>query len=592
MKRIRLKPFLLTIMVSFVSLFLLLTIVPVYFGVFDIVNKQTSKSYLDLNQNNLRHITERLKELEGLALSISRDRVLRDHLDALVTKATYDLIVMNRELSAWLNNFIYINPYISSIQLFLDGSIPRVHGAERIQPLSSIDWMEQLAAVEKVDSMWLPQRIDYFSSKPDNQVLTYVMRLFNRKGDLSGYIEMNLKVTALWSLTEGKQIENLSSKRISFLYTSNGKLLASIAFNGNTPPIMAESWSFDFERLRTDDSFLERIDGEEYMFTNATDVDQRWRLIEIFPVDEVYRDVRFLRNLILLVGLGAFFLTFPIATLISNRIRRPVERLVKCFEKIGDADFTTRMDRNFITEFHQLSCGYNEMVQQIQSLLKRIELEHQAKCDAELRALQSQINPHFLYNTLDMINWMAIAKGNTEVSSMTTKLARLLRISLGRNDPIVTLLEELEHGRVYAQIQLERFANRFTYEEHIHEDFLDNLVPNIIIQPFIENAILHGFGNSWTQEACVMVSTEERESGCFALIVEDNGKGLDESQLLKSNSEECLYASEAHVYGIKNVSERIKMYFGDASGVKVSNRSPSGVRVEITIPIVLNRIQL
>jgi two-component system sensor histidine kinase YesM len=583
----KLKPFLLTVFISFASIFLLLAIFPVYFGVYSLITEQTSKSYLDLTYNNHQHITERLNKIEETTLSISTNRLLRQGLENHPTNTTYESIVEGRELYEWLNSYLYIHPYITSIQIYSSSRMPQTDGIERIKAITSIPWSEYLPQFDDGDSMWLTERVDRNVSSGEKTVLTYVMETFNRRGDVSGYVEVNMDEKSLWSLIEGKSNDLMSSNRMSLLFDRSGKLMTSNGFGESLANSNSSDWFLRNLDVNQFDTSLQKVNGKEYLqvFTPANRFD--WRLVEIIPVEDVFRNVNNLRNRIILIGICAILLTFPAASFISNQFKRPVVRLLESFRKVENVDFNERMPTHFIVEFQELSKAHNRMMREINRLLDRVEEEHLSKRDAELRALQSQINPHFLYNTLDMINWMAAMKGNKEVSFIAAQLAKLFRISLSKSNTFIPLEEELEHGMVYARIQQARFADKFEYTETIDDRFRSCYVPRIIIQPFIENAIIHGFVDDMEDTARVVVSAESLGEDRFMLVIEDNGKGLSRAGEHKPNAtKNMLYLSGSSGYGIQNVNERIKLYFGASYGATLKNREPNGVRVEIELPIV------
>jgi two-component system sensor histidine kinase YesM len=591
----KLKPFLVIILVSFVGFFLSLTILPVYFGVHNIITEQTSKSYLDLVHNNHQHITERLRKIEETSLSVSTDSLIRRGLENFPTNSIYESIVESRVMNEWINNILYIQPYITSIQVYAYGNIPKVWGTERIQSVSSIPWTEYMELFQEVDSIWLPARQDSFTSS-EEVVLTHAMEVFNRKGETSGYVEVNLDAKALWGLIEGRSTESVSSNRISVLFDRKGKLMTLNSFEKSLKEHVDPSlWLPGIKQLDREDFHLQSIEGEEYLFVNTPKSSYDWRLVEIIPVKEVYSNVNSLRKFMIIVSICTVLLAFPVATYISNRFIKPVDQLLQGFKRIETVNFGSRMPKHFIEEFYQLSLGYNKMVKQIQILLNQVEAEHRSKRDAELRALQSQINPHFLYNTLDMINWTAAMEGNKKVSKMASLLAKLFRISLSKTGPLIKLREELEHGRVYAQIQQARFSDKFEYVDHIPQEFRFYYVPRIILQPFIENAIIHGFNevdHENEEKAQVIVSTEAVDSDHYKLIIEDNGQGLKKNVTALSKHKKSMYLSGSSGYGIDNVSQRIKFYFGERYGVKLMERKPTGVRVEIILPIIRDLQQI
>jgi two-component system sensor histidine kinase YesM len=248
------------------------------------------------------------------------------------------------------------------------------------------------------------------------------------------------------------------------------------------------------------------------------------------------------------------------------------------------------LERHPIVEFDKLSQSFTQMAGQLRSLLDQLEIEYRKKRDLELKVLQSQINPHFLYNTLDMINWMAALKGNHEVSIMAANLARFFRISVSQGNMFIPLREELEHARAYAEIQKSRFRMQFVYREQVDELFKKAFVPKIIIQPVIENAFVHGFRGD-SNAAKITIRAEMAGEREFHLIVEDNGVGLNGGRPL-DESKAISGAAGKGGYGLRNVQERIQLHMGPSYGIQLENRAEGGARVVIKLPYVTSLEQL
>ncbi|MBO9609980.1 MAG: sensor histidine kinase [Paenibacillaceae bacterium] len=197
--------------------------------------------------------------------------------------------------------------------------------------------------------------------------------------------------------------------------------------------------------------------------------------------------------------------------------------------------------------------------------------------EAQLKALQAQINPHFLYNTLDSINWMALTRGANEISTMITALATYFRLSLNRGKDIVTVEDELNLAKVYLDIQKKRFP-QFDYDIRVEKTILPCLLPKLTLQPIIENALLHGIQNKADRQGTIIISGEQTEEG-IVVVVEDNGAGMDaefaETMLARPSKQ------TSKSYGLHNVLERIQLFAGDTSGIRIHSRPGEGTRVEI-----------
>ncbi|MBQ1424270.1 MAG: sensor histidine kinase, partial [Lachnospiraceae bacterium] len=199
----------------------------------------------------------------------------------------------------------------------------------------------------------------------------------------------------------------------------------------------------------------------------------------------------------------------------------------------------------------------------------------------ELKALQVQINPHFLYNTLDSISWMCEQGKNAEAVQMVNALARLFRISISRGHELIPIRSELQHAESYLQIQSQRFKDQFHYEFRTEEECLDYLCNKITLQPIIENAIYHGI-NGLVDDGEIIISVRS-DGDDIVMSVEDNGTGMSEEQIDAIMNKE--HSDRAGI-GIKNVNDRLKIYFGSAYGITIDSVPDEGTRVDIRMPKV------
>lgn len=584
-KTMALKHFLSIVLIMFNTLFLCLLTIPIYVIVNYIIAEHTSVMRLEMLLNNKQHLTYRLKQAEEITLSILTDKIFVTALDS-ESSDEYESIITVRNLDVLLDNYTFVKPDIRSIHIYND-KLSRLPGPkQRIFPLSEIPWKNELVHLETTDSIWLPSRKDTSSVSGSKDVITYIMKVSDRRTNFQCYIEVNLLESSLNNLIKSDQNNN-SYNRVLLVIDQEGQLMSKISTFINNLNLKDVDWLKSLPQNKNEGFSKISIEKNSYLYIYTAQKQPDWRLVEIIPTKDVYASARKVQTYILIIGIFALLLTFPLASYLSNRIMRPVSKLLEGFRKVENGNFDASTEKHFIFEFHQLTISFKSMVNKLETLLNRLNEEHNKKRDAEFRALQSQINPHFLYNTLDLINWMAAMKGNHDISVLAVRLSRLFRISLSKGNTFISLKEELEHAMLYSQIQQERFKNKFVYKEKVDPRLKLCHVPKIIIQPFIENSIIHGFNGSMEEEAIICVTGEILNKESYHLIIEDNGCGLsDDVDVLKSrpqNQEGSLVMSG---YGVQNVNERIQMYFGLKYGVELQNVATRGVRVVITLPMV------
>ena len=316
-----------------------------------------------------------------------------------------------------------------------------------------------------------------------------------------------------------------------------------------------------------------------YCITSVEDSD--WRVVGVSFVDElVNRNVSEMIRLSLLLAvvlLGAALFT---SWLLSSLLGRPLRGLASAMERFeADADHFTHRSVGGTREVQELSNSFGHMVLRIQQLMSTVRQEEVNLRKTELKALQAQINPHFLYNTLDSIAWMCEQGRNTDAVKMVHALARLFRISISKGHELIPIAKEIEHAESYLQIQKYRYKNQFTYEFDVDPACLDYYCNKITLQPIIENAINHGL-DLMVEEGCIWVQVlQDGEDILFR--VRDNGVGMSQEQLQAIFQRD---PKDRTGIGIKNVNDRLKIYFGKQYGLRITSELDVGTCVEIRMP--------
>lgn len=294
-----------------------------------------------------------------------------------------------------------------------------------------------------------------------------------------------------------------------------------------------------------------------------------------------------LKTKLFVVFLFAFFLFMLVVinAYISNRITVPIQKLEKSVNALEAGELDTEVYAGGSYEIQHLGRSIGEMARRIQTLMKDIVTEHESKRKSEFDTLQSQINPHFLYNTLDIIVWMIENEQKAEAVKVVTALARFFRISLSKGKSIIPVKDELEHVRNYLMIQQMRFKNKFTYRIESEPDVLKLASLKLMLQPLVENAIYHGM-EFMDGDGEIVVKAYLEEGGLWFTIL-DNGLGMTREQA------DSLLTEEAHTsskrgsgIGVKNVNERIRLYFGEEYGLTIQSEPDEGTCIRIHLPAI------
>lgn len=336
--------------------------------------------------------------------------------------------------------------------------------------------------------------------------------------------------------------------------------------------------------LYEDGNHLESFQGAKRIVTVKTVGYTGWKIVSIMPLADVSKNYYDFRSFIVFILLFTIFLMIFANFFVSSRIADPIKALeesVKELEK-GAMDVDIAVGGSY--EIRHLGNTIRSMVDEMRRLMDDIVAEHESKRKSELDALQSQINPHFLYNTLDSIVWMIENERYEGATSMVTALARLFRISLSKGRNIISVSDELTHAKNYLTIQKIRYKNKFTVDINAEPETLGLSTIKLIIQPLLENAIYHGM-EAMYDDGCISVSTYIKE-GALYIDVADNGIGIPPSTIEKLLAEETEERSGGSGVGLINVHQRIRLCFGNDYGLSIQSEPDSGTTVSIKLPCV------
>lgn len=317
------------------------------------------------------------------------------------------------------------------------------------------------------------------------------------------------------------------------------------------------------------------------IYSIASVGDSGWRAVGVSYVDElVNRNVNDMIRLTFWLAVVVLAVAVLTSWLLSRLMGKPLRGLASAMESFeADADHFTYRPVGGTREVQELSDSFEHMVLRIQELMTTVREEEINLRKTELKALQAQINPHFLYNTLDSIAWMCEQGRNADAVKMVHALARLFRISISRGHELIPIAKEIEHAESYLQIQMYRYKNQFTYTFDVDPDCLGYYCNKITLQPIIENSINHGL-ELMVEEGRIDVCVRQ-DGDDIVFSVQDNGVGMSEEQI------EAIMQhgpTDRTGIGIKNVNDRLKIYFGRNYGLHITSEPDVGTCVEIRMP--------
>lgn len=307
-----------------------------------------------------------------------------------------------------------------------------------------------------------------------------------------------------------------------------------------------------------------------------------WTVVDCVRVEELLRRSNEAQSIYVLVAIGLMAVALFFSRFVAKSITLPIQRLCDSMERVQEGDFSVSdivVDSE--NEIGSLTKSFNVMTHRIHELMEQNIREQEAKRKSELKALQSQINPHFLYNTLDSIIWMAEGKKNEEVVLMTASLARLLRQSISNEDELVSIGQEIEYVRGYLTIQKMRYKDKLEFQIKVEPSILHIRLIKLVLQPIIENAIYHGL--KYKESKGLLCVRGFMKNGNAVLQVIDDGVGMDQ-ETLDHIYERHKVDYHSNGVGIYNVQKRLQLYYGNEYGIVYESKPGEGTTATITIP--------
>lgn len=290
--------------------------------------------------------------------------------------------------------------------------------------------------------------------------------------------------------------------------------------------------------------------------------------------------------------LGFLIGLYPVLMLVSNIVSKPLHTLRVAMENFKQGDFSQKVEVMTQDEVGEASACFNTMVDDIRELIDKNYILALKERESELDVLQAQINPHFLYNTLDSLYWKATESGNDEIAEDILSLSQLFRLVLNRGDSIVLVKTEVELLEHYLHIQKMRFGKRLQYEISMDETILEEEIPKLILQPFVENAIVHGFEKAGGEYVLSVVGSKEEKRMTFQ--IKDTGVGMSKEQMeaIWDTADTRKYASQRiGRYAIKNVKERLELIYRENYELGIESTVGQGTTVTISVPCGLKEIK-
>lgn len=343
-----------------------------------------------------------------------------------------------------------------------------------------------------------------------------------------------------------------------------------------------------FPDQSSEDGYVLRTDGQPRFIVHTASLSTGWTIIGIAPLQEIVAEANGIRQLIIVSVVLSIVFAITLHYLLTKRLTRPIQLLQHKMRLTASGYLEAKVKPTGTDEIADLGQSFNIMVEQIKELLEQSIRKQQQLQKAELRTLQAQINPHFLYNTLDSIVWMAESGKNDAVIQLVKALSDLFRLSLNKGRDWVLIRTELAHAQSYLVIQQMRYRDILEYRIEVGSELQEYPILNMTLQPLIENALYHGIKNKRGKGLIVIGGYVE--DSAVILTVTDNGIGIssDRLDLLKHQLEEPIQSQEEDPpeggFGLQNVHQRLRLYFGSEYGLQLESIAGTGTTIFVRIP--------
>ncbi|MGD6802055.1 sensor histidine kinase [Rossellomorea vietnamensis] len=335
------------------------------------------------------------------------------------------------------------------------------------------------------------------------------------------------------------------------------------------------------------------LDNQDYIVTRQTSQVTGWTLIILTPVKELTAGINVLRMVVIISGVTGFIIFLVSSLFLSSFITRPIIKLTETMQQASAGSMTMNPSVTTANEINELNSTYNQLAKETNHLIKMVYEKEITRSRSELKALQAQINPHFLFNTLDALKWTLEEKDEEELAEFVVAMSELFRYTITKqtNGDWVTIHEETQHIENYMEIMKMRFGDQLKWNLFIEPRYQDVKIPKLLIQPLVENAVLHGAGN--TMDPCtISISVEPAEiNGYLIVMVEDDGPGI-ETEKMKAIQQAMLSGGvlsnqSGNGMAMTNVQKRLELYYPTQpkTGLEISSELGEGTKVWFVIPL-------
>ncbi|WP_017472482.1 sensor histidine kinase [Amphibacillus jilinensis] len=541
------------------SVLMIIIYVNYHVSVNEIINLTATQQQTNLDLIS-QNIDEKLRSIENNSVVLARQSSLNQVING---NRTYHQVYT---LTTDFSNSVYSNGSLHSIEIYLnDAPTNNIQNPVRYYELDQVNGLDWIDSLDNLSASWIGiQTVAMITG--EEPVISHARAIKNSRGQTQAIVILNLDPLIVESW-----LRSYSNASTLYLVNEHSHVLASTDHQG-----IGENYHPTVPLHTTSDPFLVE---QEQLIVSTELVPYQWNLIGVTPYQQLTAPSKKVAQHLLIMSTLLIILTFFGIRFLTRHLTQPIHQLTDLMNNYQLTRTMQNIPNDYQNEFAQLFNGYQNLIKRNERLHHSLIKKYRQHKRAELKALQANINPHFLYNTLDQLNWRAIERGDDDMSLMIELLGDMLRTGLSNGESILTLEEEINYVKKYLQLQSIKYNHAFQYTIDLDEHIKDVCIPKLTLQPFVENAIIHGFQE--TIDGKISINIFQRNNQVF-ISIRDNGVGATSFSKSKQKV-------KTGGYGIKNVRERLNNYFNYKATIMISNREQGGVEVQLTFPVIRDK---
>lgn len=541
-----------------------------YINSYNLIKKQMDNTTFNILHQTGSNIDILLEEYDSIIFNIKKDPIIQSYLKEEPSLDNFEKYEQQKEMINRVYDYILYEPGVESVFIVTEIGEKIEISKTLVKYDLNRDYKKNIYA-EGGKTLWLESNYENGYISAGSQInhllsmkpLGYIILNVSEESFSKVYSKMN-------AVKEGEVF--IVNKNLKIISAENDETLIKRATNQNS------------QTLFETDNTLININNKQFKLSWTNVNNDEWFLVYGTPIISYRETLYNLKGSLSVLILIGMIISTLLSILITRQFSRPIKKLNETMTQFGKGDLNVTYKVHSGDEIGTLGNSFNLMAENINELLEKVSSEKILKKEAELKSLRMQINPHFLYNTLETVNWMARVKGIPEVGDIVKSLAEMMRYSIDGSE-FSDLESELNNISNYLEIQKKRYGKSLIVKHLISEELLNVKTPKLILQPIIENALVHGFEET-EQEQLLIIEARKVDSYLLVNII-DNGCGMSEEKLQevrKKIQDTSSNDSEQHI-GLQNVNLRLKRYYEELEGLKVHSKLGQGTKIEFKILI-------